>query len=163
MTAAELVKMIGSGLRPVVTFSEGVLDKEGYAEAKMRARIVGASADSDGMVKLKFSFVEFADFNLPFESANYYDKNHRPVLTAREAGFYKDEDVYYFDKDEKIKDVMSLESDRRLDVYMSYQSSGEERGGASYIQWLEDRLLELGFEPSVTDTPEHNTNRKVSP
>lgn len=42
MNFSKLSKAICKGERPIVTFTEGIADTEGYAECGMKARIISA-------------------------------------------------------------------------------------------------------------------------
>lgn len=138
-TIKELVQALAQGSKPVVTFAAGIGDKESYAEAGMRARIVRASGpDRDGVLKIWFDFEEFAGHNKGFESANYYDKAGKPTLTAREAGFYKPTEEIYFDSSEELVSLMSLEQGG-VELFEEYKAQGCE---GTYVQWLERKLLE---------------------
>lgn len=138
-TIRDLLEALQNGKRPVVTFKDGISEKESYAEAGMRARIVGLSApDRDGVLKLFFDFAEFDVHNTAFESANYYDKNQKPVLTARQAGFYKPQDHMYFDLDEQLSELMVLEDPAATALFDAYKAEGST---LSYVAWLEHKVL----------------------
>ena len=136
---AELVKLINNGAKPIVQFGPKVGDKESYADPGMRARAIGVTKDSED-VHILFDFSEFDDFNKPFEQANYYDKQQKPVLTAREAGFYKPQDRLYFDKDENIVTCFQPVDDERSGLYREYLTAGTED---TYVTWLETQVLNL--------------------
>lgn len=138
MTGKELAQLVSDGIRPVVTFTAPILDKEGYLEAGMRGRLVAVSNEHDDMFKLHVDLSEFDDFNRQFESANYYDKDGVPRLTARESGFYKaPKDEIYVDNNEDV-DFCVVEEPNRLALYELYRKAGD---NLTYVQWLEDRIL----------------------
>ena len=81
----------------VVEFTTGVEELEEYMEPQMRAIVTAVTTGqfhqeddtlNEAVFKITFSFESFDQYNRRFESATYYDKNRRPCLTAREAGFY---------------------------------------------------------------------------
>ena len=138
MKGKELAQMVKDGIRPVVTFKAPILDKEGYLETGMRGRLVAVSNEHDDMFKLHVDLSEFDDFNRQFESANYYDKDGVPRLTAREAGFYKvPKDELYVGNDEDV-DFCEVEEPGRLGLYETYRKVS---ANTTYVQWLEDRVL----------------------
>lgn len=140
-TIRELVAALTGGKKPVVTFKSGIADKESYAETDMRARIIGATApDRDGVLRLNFDFAEFDAHNTSFESTTYYDKHQNPVLTARQAGFYKPVDHMYFHLDEPLAALMQLDDPGAMALFEAYTAEG---CTYSYVSWLERKLLAL--------------------
>lgn len=138
-TIRDLTEALRAGSRPVVTFCEGIGEKESYAEAGMRARILGATPmDHDGVLRLTFDFAEFETHNASFESANYYDKGGKPVLTARQAGYYKPQEDLYFDLDEELATLMQLEVAGSVALYNRYKAEG---CPGTYVGWLEHTVL----------------------
>ena len=125
----------------VVRFKKDIEDCEGYAEAGMVARFASFSVDSEGddeSYRIVFDFSEFADRNKPFETAGYFDSNGRPVLTAREAGFYEDQETYYIGY-RQIGDCFELIDPRIDELYKDFNQSRKD--GQSYVEWLENQLL----------------------
>ena len=143
-TIKDLCELIAAGKRPVVTFKEGIGEKESYAEAQMRARIVGMSRpDVDGVLKLKFSFPEFEAHNTPLESTNYWGKGDNGAkreanLTCKQAGFYKPEEDLYFDLVEIVDDLFTIESEAVMALFETYVA---QQPGCSYVSWLDARVL----------------------
>lgn len=138
MDGKTLRQLVTDGVHPVVTFTAAVLDKESYLEAGMRGRLVATSAGRNDMFKLYIDLSEFEDFNRQFESANYYDKNGVPRLTAREAGFYTGPaEEIYVGEDEEV-DFCEIEEPHRLRLYEEYLKAAAK---VTYVQWLEDRIL----------------------
>lgn len=78
-----------------IEFNEGVNDLETYPEPRMRATITSASMDHDNVVKLYVDYSKYDTYNKQFESSNYFDKSGCAVLTARQAGQYKERDTIY--------------------------------------------------------------------
>lgn len=82
----------------VIVFQKGAEDLEAYPEEGMKARVKGLRMTHDGdVVELVVDYTEFEDYNERFESANYYDDNGNPTLTARESGFYEQRETLYID------------------------------------------------------------------
>lgn len=138
MDMREFSRMVKNGIHPVVTFLDAIEDKEGYLEKGMRGRVTGAIVDGDDLVTLTVDLTEFDEYNKAFESKGYFDKNRNPVLTAREAGYYKPVDTVYFDADEEMNGFMEIESAEALAIHQEYLSSGSLK---PYVQWLEEALL----------------------
>lgn len=78
-----------------VQFTDAAEDLECYAEIGMKAVLLEARQDHPEVWVLFLDYAPFDAHNLPLEQSNYYDKNHNPCLTAREAGFYKARDTIY--------------------------------------------------------------------
>lgn len=140
-TIRDLVEALRGGKQPVVTFAAGIADKDSYAEAGMRARILGQPAHEDNeVIKLRLDFEEFAAHNAPFESAHYYDKDQVPCLTARQAGYYKPQEDLYFDLDEEMARLMTIEEDAAIALFAAYKAEG---AACSYVAWLERKVLAM--------------------
>lgn len=140
-TIADLLSYLRTGAHPVVTFKKAIEDKESYAEPGMRAQVVRAeSTGDDDVVRIKFDYEPFAAHNAVLESANYFDKEGRAVLTARQAGHYAPQEDLYFDLSEALADLLEVESGAAIEVYKRYLADPQ---GKSYVQWLESRLQAL--------------------
>jgi hypothetical protein len=137
-TIQEFIKLVQSGAQPVVQFQAGIGEKESYAEPGMRARALRVQERNDEIVSIVFGFAEFDAFNLPFETANYYDDKGKPTLTARKAGFYNAEDSIYFDLAESLTTTFQVVADDRVQLFESYTASGVID---TYVGWLEQQLL----------------------
>jgi hypothetical protein len=127
MKLSDIKKMLDAGTKPVVEFTSGVDEFEGYAEASMRCRITGIVDDFD-CVKVSFDFSEFETLNVQCESPTYYDKNGRPTLTASQAGHYKAQDYAYVDPNQDFPAVLVS------GLVSQYLASGFD---GSYVAWLE--------------------------
>lgn len=104
-----LAQMLSQGIKPVVTFKSGIDDKEGYPSANMRARIIGiSSSDPDDLFKLTFDYDGFEGINIPLEPSNYWDKNKKPCLTCKEAGYYTPQELLYFDVPEPLDSCFTV-------------------------------------------------------
>lgn len=140
LTYKDLRQLHANGRKLVVEFLPPIDDCESYAESGMRAEIVAvAPRDEDDVLRITFSFESFDEFNKPFESANYYDKTQAPVLTAREAGYYKPVEIYYFMASEAIK-AFKFVDDKSLALLNKYKASPES-ASMSYVAWLEKQIL----------------------
>lgn len=141
-TYADLMTLVSSGKRPVVTFLRGVEDFETYAEEGMRARVV-AACPHDDLVQITFAFDEFEAHNRPYEQANYFAKGGGPNITAREAGCYHPQEDLYFEPSEPTR-MLRLDSDAALELYAEYKTArGADKAAATYTQWLEEQVLAL--------------------
>lgn len=74
----------------VVRFKPEIENMETCLEVGMLAQLTGVKDTGDGCVELVFNQKAFTGHNRQFERSDYFDKNGRPVLTAREAGQYSD-------------------------------------------------------------------------
>ena len=92
---SDVLAFVLAGGRPIVTFNAQIEQCEAYAEAGMKARIIGGRQNETDVLVFDLDYSEFDVHNQALERATYYDKAQVPCLTAREAGFYKPvEDVY---------------------------------------------------------------------
>lgn len=137
MNGRELSQMVQDGIHPVVFFKKDIADQEGYLENGMRGRIIGSKPGHDGCCVFIVDLGDFDTFNRNFESNKYYDKNQVPCLTAREAGFYKQQEQVWVDVSAEIQSF-EVENTERLALYLRFKS---DRSGDTYVQWLEDALI----------------------
>jgi hypothetical protein len=141
-TYADLMTVIASGKRPVVTFLPGVEDFETYAEEGMRARVVAARPHND-LVQVTFAFDEFEAHNRPYEKADYIAKGGGPNITAREAGYYLPQEDLYFEPSDPT-DMLQFDSDSALELYAEFKTAqGANKAATTYTQWLEEQVLAL--------------------
>lgn len=135
---------VRAGTQPVISFTEGVLDFEGYLEPGMRARLVAAREDGE-LIHLHLDFSEFEAFNQGFETANYYDSHGNPTLTARQAGYYpkNHRDDLIVDPALRMEYFGRIDSDASIALYAEYRRCGSEK---LYVQWLEEQLLAHRFQ-----------------
>lgn len=136
MLGKDLAALIRSGNRPVVTLLRGVEDQETYLEEGMRGRLVSVLDMHDDLLRFSIDLTEFEAFNAAFESINYYDKQGKPTLTARQAGYYKPIDEVWGSLSCEV--FVSIEGDARVTLYERFLS---EHSTKSYVHWLEDQVL----------------------
>lgn len=140
MTCDELAQQVSKGLRPVVTFTEGVSSLEGYAEVSMQAQLIGARRDGDDVIILKFDFEPFDEYNKGFETPNYYNKDRtRSNLTAREAGKYELLQEYYVMANDKAGQYFQVKSAALQALWDRYEARADK--SVSYVGWLEQQVL----------------------
>ena len=140
MKYKELVKMVEDGRRPFVEFTSKIEEYEGYMDAHMRAKIVHAEFDDDGVtVKIDFNFEQFTVLNDSVEKHTYWDGNGNAVLSAKEAGCYPKKlvDTYWFEADDEVGEYFALISPDN-EVYEKYLK--ERKEGQSYPQWMEELI-----------------------
>jgi hypothetical protein len=116
-------------------------DLECYAEAGMRARLVRIKKvdlrdTEDEYYELELDFEPFDEFNKGFETTGYYDNEGRPVLTAREAGFYKAQDTIYPNYT-NVMDILKPVDSSTAELVERFKQSGE----TNYVAWLECQVL----------------------
>jgi hypothetical protein len=122
-----------------VKFTKGANDLESYVEPGMRATITSVSWDGEGkneseaVFKLRVDFSKFDEENKQFETHCYFDKNHNPVLSAREAGQYEVQDTLYLSPDFETYFTMEIDSPFREEFVKSGSND-------TYVKFLEDRL-----------------------
>lgn len=140
MTYRDLVQMVENGRRPFVEFTSKIEEFDGYFDSGMRAKIVGASLDDNGVtVRINFDFEQFTVLNDSVEKHTYYDKNGNPVLSAKEAGCYpKDyKETFWFEVDDEVDEYFTFFKSY-INVYDKYMT--ERKDGQSYTQWMEETI-----------------------
>lgn len=139
MKANQLHEMVQHGSSIVVTFKKAILDQENYIEPKMRGRIISSLIKHDDCIEMIVDFTEFDEFNKQFESANYYDKDQNPTLTARQANFYNmTNEKMYFMINQDVGESLEIEQNARIKLFEKFTS---EHSSKTYVQWLEDQLV----------------------
>lgn len=148
MDATVFFQQIQAGARPVIRFTQGVDDFEGYAELHMRARVVSIEERNYSVCILTVDFGEFEEHNRQFESANYFDKSGKACLTARDVGDYKPVDTLYIPMDGEIYGF-ELEDGPAVTLYARYQAA---KSSLTYVQWLEAELSATRMVPREVPT-----------
>ncbi len=138
MKMRDLITMLQAGKEVDVEFVKGVEDLECYPETGMRATITGVIPKHDDMLELRVSYLKYDDFNIKFESSNYYDSFQQPVLTAREAGYYSLKESIFVMADDDVSRVMTIIN--RNELYESWRLNNR---GMSYVEWLEQEVTTL--------------------
>lgn len=139
MNISNILELVRTGGRPIVTCKPGIDVCEGYAEAGIKARIVGGRLSSNDVVHLMFDYHEFESHNTPLESANYRDGSGGHTKTAHEAGEYKPVEELYFDPSHDTAELFEVASDDQMKLYEQYLSS---QAATSYVSWLERRVID---------------------
>ncbi len=128
-----------------VRFLGKIEEMEANCDPNQRARIVSVrEEDTNSLDKyehvyvITFDYSEFEEYNDNFASSNYYDKDQRPILTAREAGQYStQEDVYFGSPDIwPFEDYFTPLGDKAFALIEKFKQSGE----TNYIAWLENQV-----------------------
>ena len=136
MTIAELAQ---SGACPLeVEFKPGVEDLEGYPEGGMRAEVLRVVPDGNEVFRVSVSYEQFEAFNHTLETANFYDNEGRPRLTASQAGYYRQLEDLYVMADDLCSTFFTPLDKARLALLDEFSESGSEE---SYVQWLEGQLV----------------------
>ena len=138
MKMCDLITLLQAGKEVDVEFVKGVEDLECYPEPGMRATITGVIPKHDDVLELRVSYLKYDDFNIRFESSNYYDGDHQPVLTAREAGYYSLKESLYVMADDDVSKFMTFLNHNEL--FETWNASLKE---VSYVAWLENRVRQL--------------------
>lgn len=128
----------------VVTFTKKIEDQEAYPEAGMKARIIGVKKETtskdinDHVYTITVDYSEFDEFNAGLESANYYNNDHIPCLTARQANMYTVQEKLYFCSPqlEPFEDFFTIADDRQSRILEKFKASGE----TNYVAWLESQI-----------------------
>ena len=160
MQAKVFFEMVSQGARPVIRFTDGADDFQGYAEAHMRARVTGAVLEEDDFFKLAISYREFDAHNRGFESANYFDGRGNACLTAREVGDYQEDDLNYVSLEGELHGF-EVEDEAFGGVYAVYLA--ERQAGQAYVAWLEQRVQQLqeGRKAPVAAGPGGRSHKQV--
>jgi len=128
-----------------VKFLNKIEQMEVNADPNQRARILsitGEYLDSedkhDHVYIVTFDYSEFEEYNKNFASANFYDKNGNPTLTAHEAGVYKQHEKAYFGSPDiwPFENYFTLLDDKTSALIEKFKQSGE----TDYVVWLENQV-----------------------
>lgn len=139
----QIIAMIDSKIKPVVIAKEDIFFDDSFLEVGMRTRLTSYEKDGEGYV-FSADFSEFFDENKPLMSANYYDENGVPCLTAEQAGqIPKGMKEYVYVDSNADADTLELVSSDRLELHNQYLNEvpEQDREGTSYIYWLENKVL----------------------
>ena len=133
------------GVRRVVTFNAGIENLEGAADENMRARVSLVMASRHDGINVTFDYTEFEAYNAEFEKTTYWDKEKRPTLSARQAGMYGPQELFYFEPNDDVSQYFSFDSEAPHRLHETYRA--EKAAGTtslSYVSWLEAKLVCLG-------------------
>lgn len=136
---AFLEEQLKTGAPLVVEFKKAIEDLEGYAEKGMRATITGFDQMDKETLRFYVDYSAFEEFNLAFETPNYYGKTNEPTLTAREAGQYNPTDHFYVERSDAA-DMFFTPVNPTNDLMGEWKNAGM---ATSYVQFLEARVAEL--------------------
>ena len=92
-------------LGAIVQLGKTVAQDEVSWSPGMIARITGIGLKHD-MILAELDTRGFEEYNEPLFERNYYDAHQNPVLTAKEAGFWKDVDTWYLPEEQNWEDRM---------------------------------------------------------
>lgn len=138
--ASFLKDRLNTGVPLLVEFNEGIEGLEGYAEKGMRATITGFDVMDNGeTLRFYVDYSAFEDFNLAFETANYYGRDQQPTLTARQAGHYKPTEHFYANPKDSA-DTFFTPAEQTHELMTEWRNAGS---NTSYVQFLEARVMEL--------------------
>lgn len=138
-TLHQLVAAVNVGARPHVTFTPKIEQLEGYPEGGMKAAILSAGAEADGVVWLRVDYAPYREHNLPLEKSNYWDGSGRASLTCTEAGYYEPVENLYFMGDNRVSDYMIEGTNELFTEFMTDQGAGYTTA-STYVEWLEEQV-----------------------
>ena len=107
----QLIGLVQAGKKPVITFTKGAEDLEGYQEPGMKAQVQAIRVNHANVLIITVDHSQFENHNKQFESSNYFDKSQVPCLNAREAGYYKVIDSVYVMADESDREAFTIEDE----------------------------------------------------
>lgn len=136
MDALKLKQLLIAG-PVVIEFGKEASEFEVFAEVGMRAHLKSVEYRAADEVVLEVDYSAFEEHNKSFEVVDYYDKNHQPILTAREAGAYTGEDSFYVAANQKTDEIFTVLSDDQSALIKEFAASS----ASNYVQWLEEQLI----------------------
>jgi len=141
MNFTELLQQKNFYIGRVIEFMDDIADHESFAEAKMRAVIKAIEAKHDDGVVVRFDFASFDEHNKQFEVANFNNRHGGEPITAREAGYYKEEGSYCFYTGDNplVEDNFVVISD--MGELALLKDEFAKSGESSYLNWLEGIAL----------------------
>lgn len=105
-----------------VEFKKAAEDLETQFDYKMRAQLVAIRIVRENMVVFTCDDSKWTTYNDDFASANYYDKEGKPCLTAKQAGYYHvRQDVYVMTTDDPNKFFRLINTGERSLVFNQVQ------------------------------------------
>lgn len=141
MMFSDLMGLLQSGAKPVVTLKKGYEESEGCYSAGMRVRVIACRSRQDGLGVITFDAREFDEINDPLMTRDFINRETGNYdRTAKEAGCWRDIDELYVDLDANIGHILELVPDDSSRLYGEFKESGSE---LNYIRWLESVVLAL--------------------
>lgn len=129
-------------------FNSKINEYEHFFEEGMKAKVIGYTfKDSlrfphDILFTLHLDLTPFEEHNDSLLKNDFFDKDKRPVLTAKEAGYYENEPDLYVSFDATKNNIdgfynMFTIKDETNDLYKVWKSKNTE---TPYVSWLEQEL-----------------------
>lgn len=135
MKTSEFIKILSSGIKPVVEFDDTWED----FDKGMRGRIISYGHERQDSMFFICDLSEYEDYNDMFDQGNWNDPNGIPCLKWRETKYYPKDGKYkivlYTDVDDAVNFVIVDESP----LYKEYRESNAK---VSYVKWLEIELIQ---------------------
>lgn len=126
-----------------VEFGSKIEECESYLEPGMWGRILSITYTGDECYRFKIKIDEFDPHNIPLETTNYYDKDGKPTLSARQAGHYQAEDDYYLPNPEDWDEYFVILAEGEDFSALLAEYIADPGTSRSYTHWLERKVLEL--------------------
>jgi hypothetical protein len=139
MNINDLIKL-AQGKPIAVECGKRIEDLEDYPEPGMRMMVLGGTVDNQDIARVAVDFEPFDAHNRAFESANYYDSDRVPRLTAREKGSYKPKTNLHFMATDELQGWLTVLENETTALAVEYLAQPEPR--PSYVAWLEQQLLQ---------------------
>jgi hypothetical protein len=141
-TFTELAQIIRSGVVFQVQMKKLIESCDSYPEENMRATIAGEVIDTeDNFFRILFDYTAYDEYNKAFESSNYYDKNGKACLTARQSGYYQIKETLWFRGDSNPNDYFEVipgSQSKWMKLFMKERLDEE-----TYAHFLERKLDEM--------------------
>jgi hypothetical protein len=140
LTAREVKRIIDSGIKPIIEFTEKAQLHDLDPDVGMRCELISCSnVDENDCIWFTCDFKGWKDYNKQFAKPVWYDKSHNPTLTWFESGYYPEDGKYEICQDADYElDVFTIVKTSKY--YKTYLESGSL---LSYITWLEKKIEEL--------------------
>lgn len=136
----------------VTNFDDKALDGEFNhgIETGMHIRVIDVSnlPHGDGL-KITLNTQGFDERNDPLLKRDYWDKDGKPTLNAKESGDWKDKPVIYLDINTPIDEMFVPVSGPELELMKIHESNND---GRTFMQFLiEQSCLQNDIDPPVVD------------
>lgn len=143
MTGKELLKMFNDGKKITIRFTESIEEAEGMFSGNMMADIINIYRDEDYLV-LQVDQTKYYESNKQFDTPTWLNKETGAydLTYSQHRGQYGQkvrmtEEVYDNYKGE-LYNIIVIESETK-EIYQKYLDENTDK---TYIQWLEDIVLE---------------------
>jgi hypothetical protein len=142
MTGKELKSLVDAGITPVIEFTDAVEEFELRYEKGMKAYVTKVSAPDEDEIEILAEEKDFSKYNKTLEKPIWrkeYNGEYIYKFSELPDKKFNGSETIYDMLNEDTYNFVVLEDDKRINLFKQYQS---ENINISYVQWLENKVLE---------------------